>query len=212
MEDHASLLGKTKNSALYWLLHPIDTLLQVMVGPRCSRCVCYVTWVSIVFVCYIMAWTFERCKTPAMEHREGLLGKRMHNALYWELHPIGESHMYRLLLVRISMFWWVPRHCRLSWQNLNRWARQLIWVSVICCQRPKLDVLVCSRLIGFGPRLGLRAKIDTLLWVVLDFGKKWASTNCKCTYGLNLHFSIVNCETCLSARGPKQIRQNLKRK
>ena len=29
MEDCASLLGKTMNSALYWLLHLIDTLLAL---------------------------------------------------------------------------------------------------------------------------------------------------------------------------------------
>ncbi len=72
-----------------------------------------------------MAWTSTYCKALAMEHRVGLLGMTMHSALYWELHPIGESHKYRLLLVGISMFWWVPRHSRLSWQNLNRWAGQL---------------------------------------------------------------------------------------
>jgi hypothetical protein len=27
MEDRSGLLGKIMNSALYWLLHPIDTLL-----------------------------------------------------------------------------------------------------------------------------------------------------------------------------------------
>ena len=72
-----------------------------------------------------MAWTSERCKTPIMEHRDSLLGKTMHSALYWELHPIGESQTYRLLFIGISMFWWVPRHSRLSWQNLNRWVVQL---------------------------------------------------------------------------------------
>ena len=29
MEDFAGLLGKTMNSALYWLLHLIDTLLAL---------------------------------------------------------------------------------------------------------------------------------------------------------------------------------------
>ena len=29
MEDYAGLLGKTMNSALYWLLHLIDTLLAL---------------------------------------------------------------------------------------------------------------------------------------------------------------------------------------
>ena len=43
MEDYAGLLGKTMNSALYWLLHLIDTLLALASKlwwvPRRSRCV-----------------------------------------------------------------------------------------------------------------------------------------------------------------------------
>ena len=35
MEDHAGLLGKTMNSALYWLLHQIDTL-QAIDNAQCT--------------------------------------------------------------------------------------------------------------------------------------------------------------------------------
>ena len=117
------------NSALYWLLHLIKTLLALASKlwwvPRCNKCVCGVCCVIQVFVCCVMTWTSEYCKALAIEHHEGLLGKTMHNALYWELHSIGESHTYRLLFVGISKFWWVPWHIRLSWQGLNRWVGQL---------------------------------------------------------------------------------------
>jgi hypothetical protein len=62
MEDCGGLLGKTMNSALYWLLHLIDTLLALASKlwwvPRRSRCVCDVCCVTqsfVVFVCCVMA-------------------------------------------------------------------------------------------------------------------------------------------------------------
>lgn len=45
------------------------------------------------------------------------------------------------------------------------------WVVAVHSQWPKVASLICGRLVGFRLHLGSRLRLDTLFWVVLDFGK-----------------------------------------
>ena len=61
MKDCAGLLGKTMNSALYWLLHPIDTLLA------------FVFSITSLISAHVTADIFEKCLLHLMVNRENQL-------------------------------------------------------------------------------------------------------------------------------------------